>query len=297
MSARLLLPAVLALSLGACIHRPVTDGHLFQPGRCTDGEWPATLGSFAVQRAALETADGESIETIELRHASPRATLVYFGGNSLRHCPATLASPAGQAFVGHMAALGLNVVLVNYRGYGASTGRPTFEQGRADAIALFDRVAAAASVPLLVHGQSLGSVFATEVARTRPVAGLVLESAPTTIGEVLRAATPWYARPFLRLDVSPELARVDHRVMARDLRGPVLLVTGAADRMTPPRMARELSAAIGPTATVVVVDGGGHGDLVLHDGFWTAVARYVDRQLETASLTMSPEAGGTPAPE
>lgn len=78
---------------------------------------------------------------------------------------------------------GIHFLLVDYRGYGRSTGRPTVSSMMKDCHGIFDFVRAKLgernlSGPLVVMGRSLGSASALELAATRgdKIDGLVIES-------------------------------------------------------------------------------------------------------------------------
>lgn len=263
-----------------CRTLPVTEGHLFRPGGCDARTYPDSTAGYEINPSNLTTRDSTRLEILVLKHRRPRAVLVYFGGNTVRHCPGTLATPEGSAFIANTAGLGLTVVMLNYRGYGNSRGRASLELGKQDAVALLDAVRedpTLAHLPIILHGQSLGSVFATHTATGREVRALVLESPPTTIEQVLRGAMPWYAKPFVRLRVAPGLAD-DHRAMIRNVSVPTLIITGSGDPMTPPRMARALARHV-EGAEVEIVRGGKHGNLVLLPQFWSKYAAFVEEAL------------------
>ncbi len=87
----------------------------------------------------------------------------------------------------------INFLVVDYRGYGRSTGRPTASAMLADSHAVLGFVASELSRqghagPLIVMGRSLGSAPALELARHHPetIAGLILESGFAHTGPLLR---------------------------------------------------------------------------------------------------------------
>ncbi|HSJ30752.1 MAG TPA: alpha/beta fold hydrolase [Longimicrobiales bacterium] len=277
--------ALLCGVAAACVSRRVTPGHLFQPRPCAEASaaaaWPATLKGYNLERWTLAAESDVRLEAVVLRHSTPRAVLLYYGGNSLRHCPGALEddSLASAALDGYRR-LGLSVVLLNYRGYGGSTGRPGFESTKRDALLLHDRIradSALTGLPVIVHGQSMGTLFAGYVALNRPVAAAVLESPPTNIDEVVKAGVPWYAKLFVRVKADDQVRAQDNAGLAGGVTAPVLYVVGQRDRLTPPAMARRLYS-ISPSAEkrLVVVSDGRHGDLVLFSVFWEAVAALVD---------------------
>ncbi len=195
---------------------------------------------YSASRLDIRTADGTLLYAVHLRQPNARATIIYFGGNGYtigRYGPWT-----AKVF----APLGVDLVLVDHRGYGQSEGIPSAAGIEADGLAVFDHVAALPDVcgrPLLVHGQSLGSFIAGHVAARRPTAGAVLESSVTTTEDWARAATPGAARPFLKVRISEELRGRGNLANVRLIDEPLLLMVGAKDPTTPPPLSQALYAA------------------------------------------------------
>jgi len=97
-------------------------------------------------------------------------TMVHFHGN------AETVADYLESFAPAIEALGLNLLLAEYRGYGMSAGEPSITGIFDDIPAI---VAASGSAPskLIFFGRSLGSIFAAHAALLYPeAAGLVLES-------------------------------------------------------------------------------------------------------------------------
>jgi uncharacterized protein len=148
-------------------------------------------------------------------------------------------------------ALGVHVLLVEYRGYGRSAGSPGITTCRADAAAWFDRLAARADVRrevILAHGFSLGGAFAAELAGQRPVGGLVLEGGPAGLVESAHDRGIWLIFSLERFNAVAVLRHLPPEV-------PVLITQGRADEVMPPRHG-ELLAAARPGARVVWGKGG-----------------------------------------
>ena len=97
-------------------------------------------------------------------------TVVHFHGNG-----ETVEDYLGD-FVTSVAALGCNLLLAEYRGYGMSTGAPLL--GRMlDDVAKVVRACGKPPEELILFGRSVGSLFAIRGARLFPrIAGLVIES-------------------------------------------------------------------------------------------------------------------------
>ena len=108
--------------------------------------------------------DGAEV-AVTTQPAQGTRALLYFGGNA-EDVSASLPQLA-RDFPGRA------LYLMHYRGYGASTGRPSEAALHADALALFDKVHAT-QPQVAVMGRSLGSGVAVRLAAQRPVSALVL---------------------------------------------------------------------------------------------------------------------------
>jgi pimeloyl-ACP methyl ester carboxylesterase len=155
--------------------------------------------------------------------------------------------------------LGADVLIVDYRGYGRSEGKPDEEGLALDARAAYDHLAGERGVPasgIVLYGESLGSAVAARLAAEVEVGGLVLESAFTSIRDVAATMYPYLPVRWLmrsRYDTLGHLARV---------RAPVLLLHSRDDEFFPIRHAEALTRATGGRGRLVVLHGG-HNDAFL----------------------------------
>lgn len=88
-------------------------------------------------------------------------------------------------------------LLVNYRGYGLSTGSPTEQDIMGDSLAILDSVlkeTGRTPDDVILVGQSLGSGVATQVASVRHVKKLVLLVPFDSLLETARGLFPYLAR-------------------------------------------------------------------------------------------------------
>jgi fermentation-respiration switch protein FrsA (DUF1100 family) len=162
-----------------------------------------------------------------------------------------------------LAADGLTVLLVDYRGYGGNPGSPS-EQGVArDLEAGRSYLIDQAGIPaerLLYYGESLGAAVATALATRHPPAGLILRS---PFADLAAAGREHY--PFLPV-----------RLLARDrfpvgdlialVSAPTLIVYGTADTIVPPAQSLSVAGRAAGPVRVVAVEGADHNDTVLVQG-------------------------------
>ncbi len=195
--------------------------------------------------------------------AAPRPLVLYFGGN---------AEEVSWMLGRREALAAWDLALVNYRGYGASEGRPLEADLYGDALAVYDRLAARADVDrdrIVAIGRSLGSGVATYLATQRPLAAIVLISPFDSITAVGQHHYPIIP---VRLVVGN---RYDSLGRAPGIRVPLLMVTGERDTIIPPDHSARLFEAWGGAKQAVVIPGAGHNDLEESPLFWSAIGGFL----------------------
>ena len=171
-------------------------------------------------------------------------------------------------------ACGADVVLVDYRGYGRSEGRPTESGTYRDAEAAYRYLIESRGLDprsIVLYGESLGGAVAADLASRVEVRGMVIESSFTSIPDVAQAMYPFLPVRWLvrhRYDSVRKLARV---------RAPVLILHSRDDEYFPLRHGERLAAAAGGGARLVTLRGG-HNDafLVSEDLYRVAVSEFLD---------------------
>lgn len=128
---------------------------------------------------------------------------------------------------------GVNLFLLDYRGYGRSQGHPTEAGTYLDAHAAYAWLRGKGFAPgnIIAFGESLGGGVAAELAATEPTGGLVLQSTFTSIPDIGADLFPWLP---VRL-----LARIRYDTRSRlpQIRGPVLVMHSRSDGLIPFRHA------------------------------------------------------------
>ena len=120
----------------------------------------------------IDSGDGDRIHGWFLPASDARATVLFFHGNAgnISHRLETLKL---------FADLGLQTLIVDYRGYGQSTGKPGERQTREDAVAAFDWLVNSNKADprsIIIYGRSLGGAVAAQLALERDAGALVLDS-------------------------------------------------------------------------------------------------------------------------
>lgn len=212
--------------------------------------------------------DGLPLRSVVYRHPAAQATVLLYGNNAFR------VAQQGQVLLKALAPMPVNVVQFDYRGYGRTGGTPTVDNMKSDALAVFDQLRKELPGPVIVHGHSFGTFIASWVASQRKADALVLEGASTSAEDFARNAAPWYARPFVRLDIEPVLLEFDNRRFVRAHQGLLLVLVGEGDRITPPAHGRQLyEAAPAASSTFYLAPAAGHMDSMADPGARAAYAK------------------------
>ena len=264
---------LLAALLAGCTAE-VRESDLIRPqrgGALTAAAVAAAAPAYALAEQRIPAPGGASLYAVHLRQPGARATILYFGGNGYT------IGRFGAWTASVFAPLGVDLILVDHRGYGLSQGSPTVAAMEGDSLAAFDfaRKLVGPGGRIVVHGHSLGSFFAGHVGANRPAAGVVLESSATTTEDWVEAGTPGAAKPFIRkVEIDPSLRGRGNLAVVPRIDEPLLLLVGAKDGTTPPSLSQGLYAA-SPLPEgrkrLRVVAGAGHSDVMTKAG---AIAAY-----------------------
>jgi alpha-beta hydrolase superfamily lysophospholipase len=177
-----------------------------------------------------------------------------------------LRLPLAEAF----AEMNFATLLFDYRGYGASTGKPTEEGTYRDAEAAFDRLAGEkgfAPGRIVAFGESLGGAVAIELGLRRKLGAVVVEDTFTSMADIGAGLYPWLP---VRLLVR---ARYDSITKIGQLEAPVLVIHSPEDDLVPFAHGEKLFAAAREPKKFLAT-GGRHEDRgFLREERWKADVR------------------------
>lgn len=220
---------------------------VFQPSKYPDGWWQFKdkIGAADVW---ISTPDGVKLHGWYLAPAKPeRATLFLHGnaGNVTHRVLSMLAIvEAGSA-----------VLVLDYRGFGKSEGKPSESGASVDAEAGYDWLLSQGfrAGQVILHGESLGTAVAVELATRKRCAGMVLEAPFTSASAVAGTVVPLFGKTLVGgFDSLSRISRV---------RVPSMVIHGTRDEIIPFEMGKTLFAAANEPKRFWAVEGAGHNDL------------------------------------
>lgn len=197
----------------------------------------------------LQTADGERINALLFKGTRPEVIL-YFHGNA--------GNLGGWQFVSEdFNALGFSFMIIDYRGYGKSTGKISETGLYCDGEAAYDFLLQTGFTPenIIIYGRSIGTGVAVEIAAKHPCKGLILESPFSSLGELANEKLPlFFPSLYLRYHFN-NIGKIN-RVSC-----PVIFLHGSADSLIPFSHSAKLFDRFSGKKKMISVDGGSHNDL------------------------------------
>ena len=256
-----LLKSVAALAIGVpLIAYLMQDKLIFLTRPLSEREHRAIAARHPdVADVFLQAADGTRVHAWHVKAVEKSPLVLYFGGNAEEVSWLLDELPRRK--------LGAAWLLVDYRGYGASDGKPSQGSLNADALLWYD-YGTKLSGQILAFGRSLGSGVAVQLAAERPLAGLVLVTPFDSLEAVAR-----HHYPFLPVKLLLR-HRFDSAALAPRISAPLLCIVATHDEVIPTVHAQRLyDAWAGPKRWLALP--GGHNETDHQADYWPAVQAFL----------------------
>lgn len=240
---------------------------------------PSEFGIDQYEELTLPTPDGVKLSAFLIKSSNMawtnKCTVLMFHGN------------AGN--IGHRipiakvleANLSCNVLMLEYRGYGLSTGDPDEKGLKIDAQVGLDYIRTREDLKntkIIIYGQSLGGAVSIYLASKNQQAGdisaLILENTFTSIAELIPSVLP----------AAKILIPLCHQIWDSEsvlpfIKGiPILFLSGLKDEIVPPSHMKELYRICqSPNKIWKSFPDGTHNDTVVNAGYFQAIAEFMER--------------------
>lgn len=197
-------------------------------------------------------------------------TVLFFHGNAgnISHRLASIA-------LFHQ--LGLNVFIIDYRGYGQSEGSPDEQGTYLDAEAAWTYLVnerGLAPDQIILFGRSLGGAVATQLATRHQPKALILESTFTSIPDMAARQFPFLPVRLLTTTRYPTIERI------RQIDTPLLVIHSRDDEIIPYNHGRQIfEAAPEPKQFLDLQGTHNEGFLTAGDGYREGLRRFIEQQI------------------
>jgi len=247
------------------------------PNARTEVPRPSQFGIRDFEELVIPTDDGEKLSAFYIRgpRDSPNAdiTMLMFHGNAgnIGH-----RLPIARMIVN---LVGCNVFMLEYRGYGTSTGEPDESGLNIDAQTALDYLrsrAETSSHRILVYGQSLGGAVGIKLVSKNQddgdIVGLVLENTFLSMRKLIPSVIP----PAKYLTLLCHQVWASESILPTITKVPILFISGLQDEIVPPSHMRQLyELCAAPIKKWRPLPGGDHNSSVLEAGYFEAIADFV----------------------
>ncbi|MFX1497702.1 MAG: alpha/beta hydrolase [Promethearchaeota archaeon] len=177
----------------------------------------------------------------------------------------------------------VNLAVIDYRGYGFSSGQPYFTSLINDAPIIYQQFIDWAdkrglSKSIFILGRSLGSVCAAEIGSQNPecLRGIIFESGFANLYNVMT-----HLFRISSSEVTPtSMSEYSNDTRIRQIKKPVLIIHGTTDFIIPSGESELIykNLSIEIDKSLVLIDGAGHNDILMyHDKYFDPLSEFIEK--------------------
>jgi fermentation-respiration switch protein FrsA (DUF1100 family) len=220
---------------------------VYYPMRFPAGDW-SVQSTLAAEDVWLHARDGTKLHGWWISRPGSNWATLHLHGNAGNITHRDLSAET-------IIRAGSSVLLLDYRGYGKSEGRPTEAGVYLDAAAAYEWLIAKGykAGQIILHGESLGTAIAVELATRKACAGVVLEAPFTSARAMAHRVLP-FVGPLLVWGFGT-VTRV------KSVSAPVFVIHGARDNIVAYQFGKEVFDAAPEPKRLWTVEKAGHNDL------------------------------------
>ncbi|MET1259321.1 alpha/beta fold hydrolase [Flagellimonas sp. DF-77] len=224
------------------------DYFLFKPEKLT-ADFQFHYDNQETEEYNIETRDGAVINGLRFKAKDPKGVVFYLKGNSK-------SIKGWGKFAVDFTRHGYDVIMVDYRGFGKSTGRRTQKAVKRDMQLIYNKIKdKVAEKYIILYGRSLGSGFATKLASMNDPRMLILDAPYYSLSKVAKKYIP-----FMPLSLLIKFPMPTYKWM-KYVKCPIHIIHGTDDKLIPYKTSVKLSRIQPKTTTLHTVIGGGHKNL------------------------------------
>ncbi len=239
-----------------------------QPGR-TLAATPQDAG-LSFEEVSIATSDGLQLHGWFVPAVSSKVTVLFLHGNA-----GNISHRLDSIEIFHE--LGLDTLIIDYRGYGQSEGKPGEQGTYLDAQAGWDYLVSSRGIApeqIVIFGRSLGGAVAAWLAVENKAAAVIIESCFSSALDMARRLYPFMpARLITRL-------KYPVRDYVSQLNIPLLVIHSRDDEIIPFSMGQAIfEAATEPKAMLELSGDHNYGFLLSRDRYAAGLQEFIDHHL------------------
>lgn len=193
--------------------------------------------SAGISRIEITNAQGLVLRGVAASYSKPKVNIVFYPDNRM-------PLSENNSILHRLGTLPANILWMDYQGVGASekSDKLSINAIKDDALLIFDYAESIfdEALPTIVHGRGVGSYFASYVAANKPIDGLVLDGAFNNISDLIANMVPSFSNSITSMKLHPEVHLMQIAPILRHYEGPLWMLVGADDSVTPPAISQSL---------------------------------------------------------
>jgi len=202
-----------------------------------------------VEEYNLELPDGAIINGLHFKSENPRGLVYYLKGNSK-------SIKGWGKFAVDFTLHNYDVIMIDYRGFGKSTGKLSQESMKRDALYVYDRIKEKVKEHrIIIYGRSLGTGLATKVASMNNPKALILACPYFSMSKNVKRYLP-----LIPLGLVMRYRMPTYKWM-KYVDCPINIIHGTKDRVIRFKSSLRLSQLKPDSTKLYPIIGGGHKDL------------------------------------
>jgi len=224
------------------------DYFLFKPEKLPE-DFQFYYENQEIEEYNIETRDGAVLNGLHFKIENPKGVVLYLKGNSK-------SIKGWGKFAVDFTRNGYEVVMLDYRGFGKSTGRRTQKALKRDLQLVYDKIKSQVNEKyIILYGRSLGSGLATKLASINNPRMLILDAPYYSLTKVAARYAPFMPLSWLIKYPLPTYKWLKY------VRCPIHIIHGTDDKLIPYKTSVKLSHINPERSRLYSVIGGGHKNL------------------------------------
>lgn len=212
----------------------------------------------------INTPDGEKLHGYYLPYKEKtKKTILYLHGN------ADNVSSWYTACIEIQKRVPVNALIVDYRGYGKSTGSPTRQGVIVDAISMYKYLTdrGFTSKDISIYGRSIGGAIGLELASKEKVKSIVLQSSFTSVKDIAKDIYPIFPQFIILNDL------LNSAELIKKINIPILISHGTNDEIVPVKHSYKLYELANEPKKLILLEGARHNDVAsfFNEEYFTAL--------------------------
>ncbi len=247
------------------------DYFLFKPEKLSK-DFQFYYDNQEIEEYNIETRDGATINGLRFKAENPKGIVFYLKGNSK-------SIKGWGKFAVDFTRHGYDVIMVDYRGFGKSTGRRTQKAVKRDMQVIYNKLKEKVSEKyIILYGRSMGSGFATKLASMNNPRMLILDAPYYSLSKVAKKYIP-----FMPLSLLIKFPMPTHKWL-KYVNCPIHIIHGTDDRLIPYKTSVKLSKIKPELTKLYTVIGGGHKDLNTFESYHKMLTEIITTRPQKVNL-------------